>query len=405
MEIVQIYQNIKRVPFVDKIFNLLFAIYLIFFFYWGREDGFREIPTKILTPIFAIFALIGGAGKYIFLSEPLKRYFYFTLLAIFSYTWAVQTTPALRQIQMMVGILAISLVLFFFIIKYNTASLGFIVISIGCLLMLKKGFELSSVTFVSALDDLSVDKTLKSLEENENSLACLYLIGICSLYAFIGIVKNNILNYAVYVGIFSLLYGISLTGSRSTLMAGALLIVLNFLFTKSIKLSVKILLIIAFSLFAFGFIENILFASGAGEKLRHTGESYSDYVRKMMLIEAWNMFIFNPVLGVGIGNVFALSTFGLYAHNDLLEVAATLGIVGISLYLLFIKYYIDKLRKLKKINPELYVIFFNNLIIYLFMGLFGVWFTDAFLFILLFMQIAETERLLMLSEKLNKVAG
>lgn len=405
MEIVQIYNQIKRVPYENKVYNLLFGFYLMFFFYWGREEGFREIPTKVLTPIFALIALLGGSAKYIFSSEPLKRYFYFLLFAALSYLWAVYTTPAIRQIQMMAGILAIAMVLYYFIVRYNTATFGFTIISIGCLLMLYKGFELSSVTLVSALGDLNADNTLKSLEENENSLACLYLIGMCSIYVLISKVSNTFINYAGYAGILALLYGISLTASRSTLIAGALLIVLNFLSTRSIKLGVKIFILILFVAFALSFIQNILFSTGAGEKLMSTGDSVSDHVRELMLIEAWDMFIANPFLGVGIGNVVALSTFGLYAHNDLLEVAATMGVLGISIYLLFFKYYYETIKQLKNINPVLYTTFINNSIIYLFMGLFGVWFTDAFLYILLFMQIAEADRLIMLYNKTNKIVS
>jgi hypothetical protein len=401
MELREIYLQAKNAPIERKIINLVFTFYLMFFFYWGREEGFREIPTKVLTPIFALVALLMGSGKYILSSEPIKRYLYFLFIAALSYFWASFTTPFLRQLQMMSGIVAIALILHHFIIKYNTAAIGFITISLGSILLLRKGFEISSVTFVSALGDLDVDNTLKSLETNENSLACLYLIGMCSIYAFNSIVNNRYLNIIGYLGVFALLYGISLTASRSTLTAGVLLIVLNFVTTKSIKLWLKILIIFVFVVYAFSLLENILFATGAGEKLLNTGNSSSDQVRKIMIAESWEMFVNNPLLGVGLGNVVALSTFKLFSHNDILEVAATLGVLGISFYFFFLfKYYLT-LRKLKKINQHIFLVFRNNFIVYLFMGFFSVWFSDTFFFILLFMQIAESNRRILLYAKLN----
>jgi hypothetical protein len=401
MELREIYFQAKNSSIERKIINLFFAFYLMFFFYWGREEGYREIPTKVLTPIFALIALLMGSGKYILSSEPIKRYLYFLFVAAFSYFWASFTTPFLRQLQMMSGIVAIALILHHFIIKYNTAATGFVILILGSILLLRKGFEISSVTLVSALSDLNADNTLKSLETNENTLACLYLIGMCSIYAFNSIVNNRYLNTIGYLGVFALLYGISLTASRSTLTAGVLLIVLNFATTKSIKLWLKILIIFVFVIYAFSLLQNILFATGAGEKLLNTGDSSSDQVRMIMIGESWEMFVNNPLLGVGLGNVVALSTFKLFTHNDILEVAATLGVAGITFYSYFLfKYYLT-LRKLKELNRILYLTFLNNFIIYLFMGLFSVWFTDSFFFILLFMQIAESKRQVLLYAKIN----
>jgi O-antigen ligase len=182
-------------------------------------------------------------------------------------------------------------------------------------------------------------------------------------------------------------------------MAGILLIILNFTTTQSIKIWQKALIIVLFMVFALSIFENLLFATGAGEKLLSTGDSTSDKVREIMIGEALGMFANNPIIGVGLGNVVVLSTFKLFSHNDFLEVAATLGIVGLTFYSFFLIKYYRSLRRLKEVNRMVYLTFLNNFYVYLFMGLFSVWFTDAFYFILLFMQVAECERLILVSGK------
>jgi O-antigen ligase len=394
MELRNVYINIRKASIGNKIGGVLFTFYLFFFFYWGREAGFREVPTKILTPIFLIVAISMGSMKIFFNSVVIKYYIFLLLFGILSFFWITDYTTYIRQVQMMVGIIAIGLIVFHFVKRYNIAAIGFFTIFISSLLLLKKGLDISSVTFTSALGELDADNTLKSYEENANTLAMLYLIGMCSIYAFKSIFYNKYISYLNYVGILALIYGISLTGSRSTLIAGVLLIILDFITIESLKLWIKIVVLSFFVLFALNFFESFLFQTAAGTKLLNTGGTGSDFARQSMLNEAWEMYVYNPFFGIGLGNVVALSTLGLYTHNEFLEIMATMGTFGLILYLSFLLYYFKTIRKLRLINSQLYSAFVNNFYVYIFMGLFGVWFTDAFFYILLFIQLAEAERII-----------
>jgi hypothetical protein len=398
MELSQIFKRFKNASVKTKIWGIFFAFYLFFFFYWGREEGFREIPTKVLTPIFLLLAISNGALNIFFNSTVIKSYIFLAIFGIISFFWVTENSTYSRQVQMMLGIIAIGLVLFHFVRRYNIAALGFLTIGVSALLLLRKGFEISSVSFSSALVDLSIDNTLKSFEENENTLALLYLIGICSVFAFKSKFTNKYINLVSYFGAAALIYGISLTGSRSTLIVSAVLVLFDFVADKSVKMIYKIIMLVLFWVFALGFLENIFFLTGAGEKFLNTGSTKSDLARERMIIESWQMFANNPFIGVGLGNVVTLSTFKLYAHNEFLEIMATMGIVGLVLYCSFLFYYFKTIRKLRDINVFVYNAFLNNFFVYVFMGLFGVWFTDAFFYILLFIQLAEAERLIFISK-------
>ena len=57
--------------------------------------------------------------------------------------------------------------------------------------------------------------------------------------------------------------------------------------------------------------------------------NHSDQIRHDLLIQSWKMFIDRP-WGSGFGCVQA--ALGLYAHNNYMEVLASLGLVGFILY-------------------------------------------------------------------------
>jgi O-antigen ligase len=65
--------------------------------------------------------------------------------------------------------------------------------------------------------------------------------------------------------------------------------------------------------------------------------------REHLIEEALRMFKAHPIVGVGLNNFSAWSSFALYAHNNYLEVLTGLGLTGLALYYWFYLYLLVRL--------------------------------------------------------------
>lgn len=54
--------------------------------------------------------------------------------------------------------------------------------------------------------------------------------------------------------------------------------------------------------------------------------------RSKLLVEARDTFFNNPILGIGIGNFMNVSSYGVWAENNYLELLADVGIIGLLIY-------------------------------------------------------------------------
>ena len=80
-------------------------------------------------------------------------------------------------------------------------------------------------------------------------------------------------------------------------------------------------------------IQSFIFDLTTGAEANISGNSYE--LRKWLREQAWNQFINNPVIGVGIGQFRYYARAGgsdLYSHNNFLEILANTGIIGFILY-------------------------------------------------------------------------
>lgn len=78
------------------------------------------------------------------------------------------------------------------------------------------------------------------------------------------------------------------------------------------------------------------------------GKYESTYIRSYVYRESWVTFLRHPIGGVGLDNFRYINSYGMYAHSNILELLATLGLIGtIFFYGAYIEY-IGKYEKLKK---------------------------------------------------------
>lgn len=129
---------------------------------------------------------------------------------------------------------------------------------------------------------------------------------------------------------------ILISGSRKSMLAVVLSVVMFFVFSakgrflqKLIGIVVSLLLIGIILYMGQIFFEEVYifrrFATFFNES--------SNATRINMIREGFQLFAKSPVIGVGLGNYTYASSFGTYSHNTVVEVLSTTGLLGASLYL------------------------------------------------------------------------
>jgi O-antigen ligase len=72
------------------------------------------------------------------------------------------------------------------------------------------------------------------------------------------------------------------------------------------------------------------------DALRDSTQDWSVYLRMLAMRTAWEMFLDNPILGVGIGNFIVSSGYRLFVrivvHNTYLEVLVGVGVLGLCAF-------------------------------------------------------------------------
>lgn len=118
----------------------------------------------------------------------------------------------------------------------------------------------------------------------------------------------------------------------------------------------------------------------------------SAITRALMIQSAMNVFYDNPVFGVGLDNFRFFNAVRLtYSHNNFVEIAANLGIIGfISYYWIFVYIILDYLKKRKR-HEEMKTFLFVVIMAYLINHVAMVTILDMLQCVFIFFYIAYSE--------------
>lgn len=177
---------------------------------------------------------------------------------------------------------------------------------------------------------------------NPNGFGILLVTGIfCLLYKLDINKRLNLI--LVLAGIGLIFYVVIIGGSRNTFLAAILLITYWFLFgfgteikkgSSSKRIRTVALVVASLTVFVY-FILPIFNDTVLLKRLTSLFEVGAG-TREKMYGEAIQMFLSNPLFGVGYNNYRILSIFGTYSHSTYAEVLACTGLLGGVLY--FIPY-------------------------------------------------------------------
>jgi O-antigen ligase len=273
---------------------------------FAKYIRFKDLPREgVLLGLFILWALTG--------------LFVVTDVGLFTYYLKLLT-------ELMLIVLAVSVIL-----KYSGAAKWFYLAFWGVgVVRVLYGSEPVSMERITGTETVSrIDYA--------NTIGFLCTLGILGLFAFWGETKKLWWRAALVAGGAFALYGVVLSASRGafvTLIAIVLLWPAMCLVGASkskLKALVGAIVLLYFAYEVYQFIVQETYMG-----VRYTNatrmEDGSTQTRYDLAMTGFRLFAENPIFGCGLGQFGIAAGTGLYAHNEVAEIAGTLGLPGLVLY-------------------------------------------------------------------------
>lgn len=342
---------------IKSIGFILLILYLIFSYvnYINPVlEIFISISIYLLCAIVLIYTLI---NKKIIYNDYIKNYTVFFIVtactAVIPYIGTSYNTIVLNALFNIFKILILTYCVYVFV-EQNRLHIIFITISISSIILF---------IFTGAQFDISSGERFgNELAGNANIIAPLYMFAaISSTYCIFN--SKNILYRIVFLGAYIIqLYAIILTGTKKSLIVSFAFFWLYFIFTQKRKYAFLLFIVFISStaLFVSLIFNNAFLYDLIGYRFEGmlmalvTGQGDGSTMERMNMIhDAATFWKQNPFFGIGLNLFSVKGAYGVYAHNNYLELLATTGIVGfISYYTYHIKtiYNLSKTFKYNQSN-------------------------------------------------------
>ncbi len=199
------------------------------------------------------------------------------------------------------------------------------------------------------------------LTGNANIFAAIYMIAACASAYIILTNKKKTVKLAFALAFALQMYGLVLAGSRKNLLIPFFMLYILFIQKKDKKgrshLIITTIIGVFVMLLGYYLLMNVPFLyDNIGYRFEtvieyETGNAVSAdtsaMVREAMREKAMVLWTDHPIFGYGLNMFTAVSGFGMYTHNNFLELMCNHGIVGMILYYSFYGYLLYKLFKNK----------------------------------------------------------
>lgn len=320
---------------MNKIFVFLFTLGFIYF---ARIESFTLIFQRIVIPLTFLFAFTKNTNI-IPKVGILWYYFMFILYATISFTHSINLENTLRFFQLMLGSFMIIFIYVTILIR-NPNNIYPI-----CYALI-----IASVLFVFSFEPTlgnPLEERNRGITSNPNLLGMFMLFGIFSIAILWN--KINSQTKLILTGVFLLtLYGIIASASRKSLFSAGIFMALWLtIIFKSEKNLIKILFI-TFSVVTVTYFVYEMYFLDSYMAFRMDYVDESSESRYEIAKEGMKLFKSSPIFGVGLGTFQDHSQFEKYAHNDFFELIATLGIIGLVIYMLIYLWLINLIRKARR---------------------------------------------------------
>ena len=372
--------NLKNI--LPKFFS---ALYFVILFLPPIPDIVLDINTFRLY-VFSIINTIALA--YILsddslssaLSKVIKDKLSLIILAfifwgLLSYTYAFNKTEVIVRVFTFINFYLTYITISVFIKDFSFKE---ICSFISLILLAQVSFSIYALDVTTTLRayDFDLNSKLSGVFPNRNITAAIYLVQLPFLIYLVLKLKNNFIKLVLFILSIVVIYILFLLASRTSYVIIAGLLTLNLIFfmlfqrkSKSFFKSYSGYLTLIIIL---GYISASLFlgtqntANPINRVQSIFVEEESSSTRIRYYTFAVKDFIANPIIGYGLGNFKIISierdkenirsyTIPYVMHNDFLEVAVELGIIGFTLFLLIFIYpiyFLIKRTKIKNLKTE-----------------------------------------------------
>lgn len=376
---------------------ILFYTFMLVF--TGRFEAYTPYVTKGLTPLLLIIAIIVFKNP---VARFPKEYFVYIVLflwAILSIVKVDNYSYYLRYLQLFLGIAMLLSIACIILTRYKVFHFFHVGFLIGAVLLLYDAYI--NYNFAEIVAQEVTGTRLEGQTGNANTIGAILLLASFSAIFIFDAFKNILIKIIAFVTLVALIIGIIATASRSSTLCITITISFYIIGKLYIKRKYLILLIsaIILSLSITAGYNYIMEETFMGKRIENqlAGRDGSTNERTGLIFKGINLAKKNPVIGVGMGN-FTNNAGGHYAHNDIIEITATLGIIGLMIYLLlfillFVKIFKLQKRKLSDRQRSQLLLVQIFLFVFFINGLFKPLFIDLSFMFYLSILIAETHRL------------
>ena len=311
----------------------------------------------------------------------------FILWGLLSFTYAFNKTEVIVRIFTFVNFYMTFLVMS---VLLKRVSFKFISYFFSFLLLAQISISLSQFDTLTTLRDydFSMNSLIIGIFANRNISAAIYLMQLPFLVYLIIELKSKFFKVVFFCLGLLVVYVIMLLSSRTSYVVIAILLFANLLFYLISKRKLKVY----FKSFS-GNLTLMVLIGIAITYLSLGSENTANPINRIQTIEIEETstntrlryytfgikdFVSNPIIGYGLGNFKIISierdkeninsyTVPYVMHNDFLEVAVELGIIGLVLFLLIFIYPVYDLfkkLKIKNLNFE-HLVLLSSLIVYI----------------------------------------
>lgn len=344
---------------ISRMVFMLFCIY----FSLGTLSYVDWFPLPASLTTYTLYSFVGlGAfliaiEKQAILYTHTKWYTLFLMFCVLSAIYSINVSVSFAQLITIAKVYAFSIVTTHVVKTEKRKQIAFGVLIISNMLL---------IAYLQSSGQLDIGERLgNELMGNANIFALLYMLGACACIYYIFLGSNKLVKVIGFCSLIIHQYALALSGGRKYFVLPILLFV-GMLAMKTDKwrrkhiarnmlLAAIVLVLCWWALMTNDFLYETIgyrfeglvnLMTGAGEVDRST-------LSRMGMINAglelWNH---RPVLGYGIDTYKVMSGFGVYAHNNYIELLADLGLVGTLVYYSYYVYIIPLLLARKTMDME-----------------------------------------------------
>ena len=316
----------------------------------------KELPGSLVT--FALYGFLATAALSVFINGKLKIYSHtiwsvaFIILCCVSCIYSADAGRSLGAVISLIKVLMFTVMLCNIVTTEQRMKMAMSVCSLATIVLF------AYLAANNMLDMEEGERLGNELTGNANILASLFMIGaMCSVYVLF-FSKTKLASLLFFVVFIVQLAALAMSGGRKYFLVPVLLLAGMQIMRTDKKgrknLLINVILVFAvlsalwWALFNVEFLYETIGYRMEGLIAGFTGEGEADAStreRQAMIKKALELWGESPIWGHGIDAFGALTHWGVYAHNNYVELLCDVGIIGTVVYYAYYIYMIVKLFK------------------------------------------------------------